>query len=425
MLRKISDKIFSSNIFYIIFSLLVAFALWIYVEISMNETVNHAVTEIPITLINEELLRSNDFMISSMNPETVNLTFVDCPRNLQRQLTRETISITVDLATITTTGYHQLPFEMVLPQGITRSQFSTISRSTGIITLNIDRLYEKNFPVEALFTGGAADGFIAGNIEISPQTILIEGPESVVDRISRIWVPVEQTNLSVTYTENLPFVLFDEDDEELPRYLTDSLSFSQDTIRVTVPINMLKTIVLDVDFIEGAGATAQNTVKRISPESITVSGPSSDLADLNILIIGRIDLTSFIATRSEMITIALPNTLTNLSGETQALVELEIKDLETTVISVPNPSAVNVLPEHSVTYITQTHDVRIRGKAADIADVSAENISVVADLTDYTAGMHTVPARVYIHGVEGDVGAVGNYSITLRIIRDPESVIME
>ena len=419
MIKKTLNRVFSSRIFYIVFSILVAFTLWVYVEISLNETVRHRVTEIPITFINEEVLRNSNFIMSSATPRNVTLTFIDCPRTVRPRLNRDTISITVDLAEITSTGYSLLPFELTLPQGIRPSDFSDISRSINNITLSIDRLLDMPIPVDARYTGSVAEGFIAGETEFIPQTIMIDGPESIVQRISKVWVPIEREYLSATFTDNLPFVLLDENGEELDDELRGNLAFSQDTIRVTVPVSTIKDIVLRVDRISSAGANLENSLVTIRPSVITVSGDPENLMDFNSLVLGTVDLSSFASVYTNMFPIALPNDLINHSGETQALVEIEIVGLDVRVISVPNPRWVNAPPDHTVSTITQTHDVRIRGKEADLEKLTESNIRVVADLTDYGPGIHTIPARVYIDGDVGDVGPIGSYAITVRIMRDP------
>ena len=58
----------------------------------------------------------------------------------------------------------------------------------------------------------------------------------------------------------------------------------------------------------------------------------------------------------------------------------------------------------------------IRAPQETLDKINADNIRVVADMTDYTTASGTVkvPAKVYIDGVTG-AGAVGDYTLTINI----------
>jgi hypothetical protein len=69
--------------------------------------------------------------------------------------------------------------------------------------------------------------------------------------------------------------------------------------------------------------------------------------------------------------------------------------------------------------ITQSLDVVFRGKAADIDQITADNIRIVVDLTALGAssGTNTVPARVYFDGFD-NVGAIGEYKVTVTLVKE-------
>ena len=70
MIRDILSKIFTSRIFYIMFSMLVAFSLWMYVEISDTHE-RYIEIQVPVQIIGEDVLHDRDLFISSYNPEYV------------------------------------------------------------------------------------------------------------------------------------------------------------------------------------------------------------------------------------------------------------------------------------------------------------------------------------------------------------------
>ena len=82
-----------------------------------------------------------------------------------------------------------------------------------------------------------------------------------------------------------------------------------DVVTATLPLLTLKEVNLDVNIIEGAGATKANTKITIDPVSVTLAGDSSLLAGMNKIILATIDLTDFSSTFTETYTIPMNNEL--------------------------------------------------------------------------------------------------------------------
>jgi len=419
MFRRALDKIFSSRVFYIVFSVLVSIALWMYVELTENREEEHRVVDIPIVFHNEDVLRDKGFLISSYDPQTVNLSF-ECTRAVASQLTNRTLSVTVDLAGITSTGNTWLTYTINFPSGVDRNALTPVSRSVERIALTVDRLLSRDVPVWVNYRGGtAADNLIAEPAEYEPRTITVSGPEEVVSKIYQAFVLIPRENLEATLTADFEFELQDELGEKIEEHLLPGVTASPETINVTIPIKEVKEIPLTVDRIHGAGSSDQNITVTIDPPVVTVSGDPSALRNINSITLGTVDMTRFSRTTTVPFTIILPDYLRNLSGETEAFALVEITGLEISYFSTSNLQWINAPSGLSVDMRTQTLDVRIRGTPEDLLLVSRENIRVVADLSDYSTGISVIPARVFVDGVDADVGAVGvEYRVTVRLYRD-------
>ena len=131
MLRTVLNKIFSSRVFYILFSLLASIALWMYVEINVNTEMQHPVNNVEIRYKNKEVLSDRGLLISSISPETVNLTF-DVQRSVATKLKRDTVYVEVDLANVTSTGTAWLGYEIILPTGVDKSAISHVMPSVDL-----------------------------------------------------------------------------------------------------------------------------------------------------------------------------------------------------------------------------------------------------------------------------------------------------
>ena len=418
MVRETLSKIFSSRVFYIVFSLLVSIALWMFYEIQENQIQYHRVSEIPVVRQNEEVLGDRNLLISSISPENVTITF-RCPRSMVSKLRKDTLSAVIDLQNITSRGYKTLRYDIAYPSGIEREMISVESRPVDQISLFIDWIFSNQVRVAAPYTGGAAEGFLTDPVEITPPRITVSGPEEVVLRVNEARVSIVRENLTTTFTENMPFILYDVDGNELSEDILNKLTISEDTVHINIPVREIKDIPLEVDFIYGAGATTQNTIYELNPTYITIVGDPEAVRDINSINIGTVDLTSREYSDTFSFPIRLPNNVTNMSGETEASGYYEIRGLSMKYLSIPN-TRVHLLNEPAG-YVTevrsQSIDVRIRCRPENYEYITEANIRIVADLKDLGPGPQRVSARVSVDGFE-NAGAIGTYMVYIAILRD-------
>jgi len=422
MLRATLNKMFSSRVFYILVSLVASIALWMYVELNINEEKRFPVSNIPIVFRNADRLQDRGLLISSFEPETVSLTF-HVPRAVAAKLQRTAVSVEVDLSGIMSPGPTYQPYVIIYPPGV-NGETIDVTRLVSNIFLSVDRLHTRPVDVRVEFSGEtASEDLIPDTVEFSPQSITVKGPEEVVSRISSARVPVNIEPLSSTYTGDLEFVLLDENGEEFDEELLSSVTVSHETVHVTIPIRQMKSIPLTVDFAYGAGSSESNTEWQIEPPFITISGDPDVIKDVNSVNLGVV---STITRRDMTFTVLPPRPIVlqdyvkNLSGETEALITVTIHGLNLAYFSTTNLQYINVPADLRPDWVTQTLDVTIRGKPEDLALVSLDNIRVVADLRDRPAGPHRIPATVFIDAVAADVGPVGEYFVTVRLIKDTE-----
>ncbi|NLA86352.1 MAG: hypothetical protein GX847_03525 [Clostridiales bacterium] len=262
-------------------------------------------------------------------------------------------------------------------------------------------------------------------MDLSTEVITVSGPQDVVSNISYALVTLQRENISKTVVEQRTFTLIDENGHEV---VSDKLTFSQDTVNVEIPVNMVKEIPLKVDLIYGAGANSANTSYAISPATISLSGDAEKLDEINHLPIGTIDTTKFLNGKELVFPIVLPNETKNLTGVTEATVTVTISGLESTHVTTSNIAVTNETAGYSAEVITKSIDILLRGTPKDIEKITPDkkgdtdvpvSYRVVADLSDLgdTEGTYSVLAKVYVDG-DVDVGAVGDYMVTVRISRD-------
>ena len=411
-------RVFSSKIFYLIFSILASLTIWMYVEYIENPDVSVTLRGIRVEFLNEDYVTDRGLIITGSSTDTVSARFTG-KRNIVSQLTNTKLSATVDLAEVDTVGQYQRTYTIHYPPD-TGTPLPTYTNVTEYVTVVVDKLGKKDIPVRCAFSGSIAEGYRADTPTSDPSTLSVTGPQNVLNRISYAWVSLDRQNVSKTIDDNLPFILMDEDGHEV---VSDKLTLSVDTVHVKMLVLMKKVVPLTVNLLPGAGADETNTKATIDPSSISLSGDAGTLEPLNQITLATIDLSKLtMMTSTQTYDIVIPNDTTNLNGVTTARVTVTITGLDSRHYSVTNTNiAVSNAPVGYTTEIVTTAvDVVLRGKPESLDKIIPENIRIVADLSELgsSTGVYSVPAKIYVDGDAKDVGPIADYKITVMLTKE-------
>lgn len=409
-LRKLSN----SRILWMIISILASLTIWIYVTSGETEAFKTTFRNVQIEIVGEDSLRaSRGLILTDLNTSSVTVEVVG-PRRMLAPLDSDDLVAVVDVSKLTRASYTTLKYDIVYPSTVDERYISEEKKSPEYVNFNISLLTDKTIPVRGGFEGRSADGYTAETPVFEPSTITVTGPEAYLKDISYAWVTFGQNVIvDSSYSIETNFTLMNEDGDAVS---TEYLTLSQDTIRATLPILQVKNVPLEVDVIEGAGASKANTKISIEPNTVTLAGDSSILSGMNKIVLDTIDLTDFSSTLTETYPIAINNELRNVTGVTEAKVTLEVVGLETRSFRVSNLSYINSADGTNVEILTEGLDVQIRGTAEQLDLIKAESIRAVADLTDFkdSTGSYMPTVKIYVDGVT-DVGAIGTYTISVEI----------
>ncbi len=99
------------------------------------------------------------------------------PRGIIQELRNRPPSLSLDLseATSDTIVLNTETLSFPLPSGI-----SILRMQPASITLSIDKLVERQIPITAVTEGDVAKGYILKEVSLTPDKILVSGPESLV-----------------------------------------------------------------------------------------------------------------------------------------------------------------------------------------------------------------------------------------------------
>lgn len=399
------------KIFYVFLSLLIASMVWFYV--SNGDEVNISVHNVPVEFLNEDTTLADKGLMRVSGEEDVTVDLkLKVARGLVFRFDPSEIRLVSDLSSVTYAGKQSVSYNILLPSGISSRDVSVESPSVRTVQVEIGELNKKDVEVRCNVVGNVAEGYIAGTVELLPDTLEVRGQQSDIMQISYAQVTLNIENATSTVVELLDYELYDFNDQVIDNKNIHPMS---ESVQVTMPVLKVKEVPLTVDFVESAGARLDNFSWSLSYSSITLSGDASLMASIDEISLGTLALEDLRGQETFSYEIPVPNGANNLSGITSVALTISATDTETKEIETTSFSYENFSGDAPVSVLTSSLTVTLRGTAEDIAAVTGNDVQVIANLSGIEAdsGSYTVPARISVAGY--DLGAVGTYEVTVHI----------
>ncbi len=396
---------------YILLSIVLAIVFWVYVRASVDPNGVTSIHNVRVETTGTSVLASQGLIISDISPQMVELP-VEGPTSARAELLRNRsgLCVRVDVSSCSE-GENTLRYREVWPEGI-NSDDLTAKTSTLVVT--VEKLYTKSFDVQFQLNGRVAQGYQMGTPAIEPVSVVVGGPVEQVNQVDKVAAILESGELSERFAGDLPLVLLDKQGNSLTNL---EVTLSTNTAYVVVPVVVVKEVPLTVNLVPGGGAAVDDAKQEIDPPSIVVSGAEADMAGLEEISLGSINLSNVEGTKPFTFPITLDPSLTNESGLTTATVTVTVEGLDTEVFAVSNIRTTPPPSGYEADVVTQSVLVTVRGPAEDLDKVDASQIRIVADLSNVTTlGTSVVPVRVYLDGID-TVGVIGTYSIVVNMSR--------
>lgn len=392
-------------------SLAAALALWIYVVTVVSPSADRVYNNVPVILQGESLLKERGLMITTQDIPTVSVHLEGNRSDLDK-LNNSNITLTADLSKIYDPGTHSLRFSSSYPGDVASGAISVLSQNPVAITVEVEERVTKQVPVEIDYTGELGEGIVADveNKQLSANEVEISGPKSVVNKITTARINVNLDERTESISEEFTYTLCNKKGKAVDAEL---ITTDTDKINLSLRIVRIKELPLELQIIDGGGATKDTAEIVLSPETIGISGSDTQLADIEKVVLGTINLGEVLEDSVLTFPIKLPEGVINETGVTEATATVRLKGLATKTVKVSNFKLVNVPKGMSAKLITQELEIQMRGPEAQIDKLKETDITVQIDFTNAQAG--TVKINAQISSDVSGVGAVGTYTVSATV----------
>ncbi|WP_300410662.1 CdaR family protein [Lagierella sp.] len=392
-------------------SLVFAIALWYYVVSETNPTIKKEFKSIPVNFKNEETLKRKNLTIVDPLEPIVNLK-LEGKRNVISRIKRTDIDVYADLNEINDNGEVSLNF--AIPQGT-----SIVEKSDNKLSLKLDEIMTLVKKVDVKRLGELpSDNITVTDIEVVPEEVKITGQKELIDKISKVLVPVDISVMTKDTTISKKIEILDANDGEIENLDVDSTD-----VTVNVFISSTKQVPIKISA-KNKPFDFNEADLKLAKSKITIIGAKDILDKTESVETEVIDLEDFINNTTKKIKLHFPQNISPLSGEDKTIDITYSAD-----VGEGQPSKVFTLKTDNIDLINKKEgkalvlpanlpevSIRVFGEEKAIDLIKLDDIALKIDLKDLDNGEHNVPIIVDLKK-EGVTRTMVNPStITVKIV---------
>ena len=360
----------------VIISILVAIAVWVYVDVEKAPDRTKTIRDIPVEFSGESTtLADKNLMLLSGYDTTVDLTIKGPKRELVKM------------------GVHTLRWDPIYPDGVQSSALTVDWASKYKVTVTVGELYTKEVPVDCTVTGEVAEGYFTGDLVLDPVKLVLRGQRDDLLNVAyaKLTVDITDATRSVIKTEGVQ--LYDNDDNPVDN---SNIRTSASLIQAKVPVLTTKEVSLVVKLSGVPGAAAQSIKTTVTPTSVRLIGEADVLENINEIVLATLYIEDLELWQQNSYVVTAPDGTRLANSNEVATVEISMEGIEEKTVTVNSFSYTNV-PDGLYAEITEQLDVRLWGLSEELE-----------------TGSYRVPVTVTVSGYK-DVTVKGSYEVTVYI----------
>jgi len=381
-------------------TLLLAFTLavtvWVY-AINEDDPLQEDLFPEPVSI---EYINLAEGLILSGSPPAECMIRIRAPQSVWENLTLEDFSITVDLSGLDTGEY-----DISLGQpGIAVKPVLVTELLPSRISLEIETLIEKTFPVEVHLIGEPAIGYEADTPTSDPATVTISGPASEINRITSIEAELDISGQRQNVEQRVRLRPLDENGS-----LLEDISIDPALATVTAPIQQGERyrLVAVIPIISGQPDFGFRITKiDVIPEQVIIFSSDPSVFDTipGYVETEPIDINNAQEAVEIRASLDLPEKIA-LVGDQNILVQVSIEAIENSM-TLTSPIEIQGLAEGLYAIASPSSvTVFLTGPLTTLEQLTPDNIRIVIDLFDKTPGTYQITPQIIVPptDVEGSI----------------------
>lgn len=369
-------KFWQDNLIHKVIALLLAMILWLYVITDENPPIDK-ITNVNITYenLNEEYVLTEK--VTSVNVK------VKGDSKIVNNLSEKDIVANVDLSHV------QLGRQSIAVKVSTNVGIEITDIFPREISINVDKVAEKQVPVKIALMGQTAHGYSSFKATVKPSHVVLRGPQDILKNIVEARVDVNLDDAKANLELNLPMKV---QDQRGNTYSTENLKMNPETVEVFVPVlkdTPSKTVPIKSVFRGKPASNYQISRTILEPETVKILGQFDNLENINYINTEPIDIENISENTTKEVDLRIPEGLSTLyEAKVKVMIQVEEKPKPVTFerkINIRNQEEgkkVKINP--TLAYI------KVEGNKEIVNHLNTKNVQLFADVAGLELGTHQV-----------------------------------
>ena len=410
------SRLFYNNKFLIVFSIIVAFIIWMIISLEQNPTRTRTFTDITVNLSTENTVAADLGLdiISGGIGEKVNVT-VSGPNYIVSSMETGDILVSASLSEVSGAGTYDLTLSASQNSSVT--DYSFVSITPEKISVTLDYIDTKEFTVTAEAVGASAvEGLVVDTPVVSDsgsKTIIIKGPRTEMQKIGSV-VASATVNKTLSSTESFDadIKILDVDGNEMN---ISNFTIPAGQVKISVPIVKRAVLPITVSYSNAPGGFDKAVSKTLSHDSVTVLGPEEIISNLKSIPLTDIDVTKITKSNNSFdVSLALPDGVKTVETIEYVTVKFATSALRESTVSVDEIKYINGTKDLVPATASTLKNVKICGPSNIVKKLKSSEFYAVVDLSGKKAGEYTVPVSIVCKSSDR-VWQIGEYNLIVTL----------
>lgn len=392
--KKLKEKVFDNFILKIC-SVILAVVLWLLVINIDDPQVTATIKDIPVQILNEDVITSNDEAYDVLSGNTVDIKITG-PRTIVDALRNDDFTATADFNDLSKAN--SVPIDVAINNSRYETKVNILEKSRNAMRLSVKELIEKEYEVSVHSSGNPAYGYVLYQATPELKSITVKAPEAVHKNISKVTAAISLSGNEIDDFLSQGQIRVYDTGGKLMNLEDNHVTLSNNIISVRGIVYVKKTVDISYTVEEKLKDGRLVTGHEISAKSIDIAGKRAAVDSVE-----RIEIPAELTT---------PTAETEVNEQGQPELKIDIKELLPEGVYVYGTDGViilkiNVEDEVSRTINIDVKDigirkipdgyeasinnagsisVRVSGREAELNELDAEKLAPYVDLTGAAEG---------------------------------------
>lgn len=303
----------------LILSIIVAIFMWAYVTTSTNPSTSRTFRNVPIIIQNQDKLEERGYTIVSKDDITsVNVRLTGSRDNIVN-LKADDIQAAINVMD-SRDGIKSVDVKTDTPSGISLEWVDPSK-----VNLNIQRIIEKDMPVNVVIADKLKDGKIVEVNEQNPEVIKIKGPESAINQVDRIEAHIDDEEYLDGKIHNVNLQVLDKNGKAV-----EGVDLDYKDVNLSFLVYETKTVKVDLKVRGEVGNGYVETLRAVSPDTVIIKGPGQLIRDIEEISTQTIIAGYIRSSKSGEVKLDLPEGVKVYDGDDIVNYKIEVQKIPNT-----------------------------------------------------------------------------------------------